>query len=169
MQLLRAQAAGRQVPRQELPDERQGCMAQVQEGRPVMVRCPGLHCDGCGGHGGGLLPLLLIGAAVTATAGALSAVLADILDALLIVTLTATVCMVAVLTVKIRRSQMLLVQRGPAWSGIAASPVQAVPAPPRRAIAARILHIHFHGLAPEDAAAVIRQAVPARPAIEEDL
>jgi hypothetical protein len=51
----------------------------------------------------------------------------------------------------------------------AAVALQAVAAAQRPAIEAPALHIHIHGLAPEDVAAVIRQQVaPAWPAIEED-
>lgn len=109
---------------------------------------------------GGSVPWpALVAVAAVALSGVLATVLADIIDAALIVSAAAVAALGAVLAVKVRRGRMLVMQRGPAWSGIAASPVQAIPVPPRRAIeAAPVLHLHFYGLAPEDAAVVVRQA-----------
>jgi hypothetical protein len=68
--------------------------------------------------------------------GTLATVLADLLDALVVVSLAVVAAVAAVLVVKVRRSGLLLIQRGPAWSGIAARAARFIPAPQRRAIEA---------------------------------
>jgi hypothetical protein len=132
-------------------------------------RCPGLHCDGCG-DGGGLASILaLVPAALAAVAVAVF-VLAHLVAIAAGVAVLAVVTLAAVLFLR----RFMVVDWAPAALPVTALPVaaaEAVSAPRRAAIEApaQHLHIHVHGLAPEDAAAVIRQAVPARPAIEEDL
>ena len=76
----------------------------------AVMSCPGLHCPGCGGHGD-ILPLVLVVAGLTAGAGVLAPLVADIVAATLIVSLAATVGMVALIVVKARRDGIWLIQR----------------------------------------------------------
>jgi hypothetical protein len=139
----------------------------------AMFRCPGLHCDGCG-DGGGLASILaLVPAALAAVAVAVF-VLAHLVAIAAGVAVLAVVTLAAVLF--LRRFMVVdwAPRRVPAALPVPATalPVpaaEAVSAPRRAAIEApaQHLHIHVHGLAPEDAAAVIRQAVPARLAVDD--
>jgi hypothetical protein len=132
-------------------------------------RCPGLHCDGCG-DGGGLASILaLVPAALAAVAVAVF-VLAHLVAIAAGVAVLAVVTLAAVLFLR----RFMVVDWAPAALPVPATalPVaaaEAVSAPRRAAIEApaQHLHIHVHGLAPEDAAAVIRQAVPARLAVDD--
>jgi hypothetical protein len=136
-------------------------------------RCPGLHCDGCG-DGGGLASILaLVPAALAAVAVAVF-VLAHLVAIAAGVAVLAVVTLAAVLFLR----RFMVVDWAPGRVQAAlpvlatALPVpaaEAVSAPRRAAIEApaQHLHIHVHGLAPEDAAAVIRQAVPARLAVND--
>jgi len=72
-----------------------------------------------------------------------------------------------------RLAEVRAIQSQPAGSPRAvagATAEQAIPAPQPRAIGpAQHLHLHFHGMSTEDAAAIMRrQDDPARPAIKED-
>ena len=137
-------------------------------------RCPGLHCDGCG-DGGGLASILAL------VPAALAAVAVEVFVLAHLVAIAAGVAVLAVVTLAavlfLRRFMVVDWAPGrvpaalpvPATALPVPAAAEAVSAPRRAAIEApaQHLHIHVHGLAPEDAAAVIRQAVPARQAVND--
>ena len=120
-------------------------------------------------EGGGGFPWELAGGLATAAAVAVF-VFAHLV--FIAVGLVAVAVVTGITVLALRRFMVLDFAPRPVQATVAAAVIaEAISAPRREAIEApaQHLHIHFHGLAPDDAAAVIRQAIPGRPAVEEDL
>jgi ABC-type Na+ efflux pump permease subunit len=92
------------------------------------MACSGIHCDGCGSCGGGgrAVAVVVAAAAVAAFGSAVAAVVADLITAALIVTSLATMAMVTVLAVKMRRGDRRMVQWHRPAVLPAAAPVKAI-------------------------------------------
>lgn len=120
-----------------------------------MSKCPGLHCPGCGDGG---FPWELV-AALAAVVGVVLFVLAHL------VLIAAGLAVAAVVTgaaVWFLRRFMVAEwnHRAPRAALHATVTAEAISAAQRPAIEAPALHIHFHGISAEAAAAII--APPAR-------
>jgi hypothetical protein len=126
------------------------------------MKCPGLHCEGCG-RGGGSLVLAVTAAALLIGSGAASAIVDALVMILIITGCTIGLAAVAGIAWLIYRAR----QDRPGRP-IAARPVyQLAPetrphleAPGRPAIGpAREIHLHLHGLPPDQLAAIVTQRV----------
>ena len=122
------------------------------------MSCPGLHCPGCGDGG---LPVALIAGA----AGIGLVVWFVIANLVFIAIGLAAAAVITTGSVMFLRRFAVAdwnTARRPALPRTATA--EAITMPSREAIAPVHQHLHFHGVSPEDIAAIIGQA-PARPAL----
>jgi hypothetical protein len=133
------------------------------------MKCPGLHCEGCGS---GTVTALAVPAVLIAAGAVVAEAVLEIIWWLVAVLAVSAVLAVALAVAVVprlaaRRDR----QDAAAWAALRPAQLPAEPVTPlpraERPVLEQHVHYHYHAAGGEQAAAIIRQALPGRDAVTE--